>query len=124
MQFSPAGSSELCPCSPLRCYATHHPPPLPCLQTVRCPPGSVAPTRALRDRAGGLGRAGKATAVQANHFKMSLKASQAFHYDVSIDRLLSEEETAKQAARKPRRDGEAGREGGREGGAVPGGQAI
>jgi hypothetical protein len=60
----------------------------------------VQPTRALRARAGGLAKAGKPTRVQANHFKMSLKASQAFHYDVSIDRLLSEEETAKAEKRK------------------------
>lgn len=46
--------------------------------------------------------------VRANHFKMSLRATQAFHYDVAIDRLLSEEEVAKQAARKERRGGESG----------------
>jgi hypothetical protein len=49
--------------------------------------------------------------VRANHFKMSLRASQAFHYDVSIDRLLSEEEVAKQAARKERKGGEEGARG-------------
>jgi hypothetical protein len=37
---------------------------------------------------------------------MTLKAKQAFHYDVTIDRLLSEEEVAKQEARKARARGE------------------
>ena len=37
---------------------------------------------------------------------MTLKATQAFHYDVAIDRLLSEEEVAKQEARKARSKGE------------------
>jgi len=36
---------------------------------------------------------------------MALRATQAFHYDVAIDRLLSEEEVAKQAARKEKRGG-------------------
>jgi hypothetical protein len=72
-----------------------HPP-----QVVKCEPGSIVPTRALRARAGGLAKAGKPTRVAANHFRMKLSASQAFHYDVSIDRLLSEEETARAAARK------------------------
>jgi hypothetical protein len=49
--------------------------------------------------------------VRANHFKMSLRATQAFHYDVSIDRLLSEEEVAKQAARKERKGGVWSQEG-------------
>lgn len=38
--------------------------------------------------------------VRANHFRMTLKATQAFHYDVAIDRLLSEEEVARQEKRK------------------------
>ena len=70
-------------------------------QVVKCQPGSIVPTRALRARAGGLAKAGKPTRVAANHFRMKLSASQAFHYDVAIDRLLSEEETA-------RRDGKRG----------------
>ncbi|WIA39818.1 hypothetical protein OEZ86_005871 [Tetradesmus obliquus] len=69
-------------------------------ETVKCQPGSIVPTRALRARAGGLAKAGKPTRVAANHFRMKLSATQAFHYDVAIDRLLSEEETAKAAARK------------------------
>lgn len=36
---------------------------------------------------------------------MSLKATQAFHYDVAIDRLLSEEEVAKQACKECRKGG-------------------
>lgn len=79
----------------LRCRPFHRPP-----QTVKCQPGSIVPTRALRARAGGLAKAGKPTRVAANHFRMKLSATQAFHYDVAIDRLLSEEETAKAAARK------------------------
>jgi hypothetical protein len=37
---------------------------------------------------------------------MTLKAKQAFHYDVTIDRLLSEEEVTKQEARKAKARGE------------------
>eukprot|EP00775_Hariotina_reticulata_P002053 gene2053-2374_t len=67
---------------------------------VRCERGSTNPTWALRERAGGSGRAGQAITVVANHFKMEVKAKQAFHYDVSIERLLSEEEQAKAEKRK------------------------
>ncbi|KAF8058950.1 AGO1 [Scenedesmus sp. PABB004] len=69
-------------------------------EVVRCARGSVVPTRALRSRAGGEGTAGTSIAVRANHFSLSLNASQAFHYDVSIDRLLSEEEAARASRRK------------------------
>jgi hypothetical protein len=43
---------------------------------VRCQKGSSNPTWALRERAGGAGKAGQAISVVANHFQMDVKAKQ------------------------------------------------
>lgn len=63
---------------------------------------SGVPSCALRANAGGPGTQGMAVAVRANHFALRLDVPEAYHYDVSIERILSDEEARRAAARKAR----------------------
>lgn len=80
--------------------------------TAPPPPRGSLPARALRTNAGGPGTQGTLIRVRANHYALRLDAKEAFHYDVAIERILSDEEAARAAAREARAKAKPGRAGG------------